>query len=1550
MILFPESLQRNNPKYPIADSNDIKGGIWTVDQVSELEALKQANSPKLKPGILAYVTSLEVYYQWNGTNWILAQLGGGTGDGIPVLTKEKYDDLTTKPTDYLSIADAFATEGSVTNNTYTTSINGTYIDILFSAIRSLQSEVARLKNTFYYGIQSYNGTDTASAHMILSEEQEEKEPLWAIDPEDLSEYEDYSIPISSECLLEPVTNLSFQNNYIEILGEVSKIIDLNFEMAEEAKQCIFIIADVKENANITINIKGESEVNIPIHPHLSRNVCNILIVLSRKIYIEDTDTYVGSNYIWIQVTDKNGNVINTGYIKDGVLTKFEQDLGDRFYVNGVKFNNINLYKCNFYGKASSFTNDDTLSSITPTEDFTYKAAHITIRSVANKDTLLKIKDRLLENELILVESEGSLYIKNKNQIISIGSRTTTDDETTTMTPEEILNILQEAGYITASGDLSSAKLNDIEQLTFVHSESGQKFNMKVNSDGKLIIDQNLHLDPDTWKVLKEDNSIDYTKRGTVGRYTLGTNYQETPKTHPTQIYGQSEDPKAFGDRVRFGSWYIPTKDQTKYSCSHDFIELANSGSVDYSLEGARLFLIKGRVFKEETTDPKDNKKTVVNYLTDASIEKHVLSGIVKAGSTYLIRCENHSVKNPIINIDSYDCELRDSGKLVSLKGVIGMILLNASDSPDVELVTQYFAKEGDKNSEEAKSLPVFHLSSALYNAKNSDSNNGFVAEVRSDLIDCVALTTAQAFRSAGSNVNGTANALGSKNYDLKKDYIVKDFFELDPSRQGYLSLTTDKHESTGYRLGKVNAEYLNLANHTISFPHSDEEAEIARFTPKASYENKTICSDKTPLNEHKPNMVSCFPGINMQTTRCFAWVSVPDQNEYVWIRKKGETSWNRFESYKGDQSEIGSNDAYDTGVMNRVKYTSTVINSVYKRMKGVFPGSNYSYVGHKCVVYIQDAVEENSDPVVYEYLVGATLNNQQPNLDKCSNIQTFTLYPKNWTPKVYLISDQQGFEWTEYQVWAAAAKQMLKQINEECYKDDKKFPVILNAGDCTQNGTRYNEWLDYYNAGYCLFDHLEQMNVVGNNDLANAYDHSVLGTGNDEGKSNPYYFHLVNCYELDNSSNYTHAETGTYASMWSHPLIVNGVYFPSTYYTYFDSFGYLMINSELTVDMSKGLFKAVSDGLVYNLYTGFLANQTSDEFKAREDKNAYSFKNTISTMLDKLAGKHIIATCHEMPFTVLTAENLDKEDKMYILDRSCNGSIDGGAAKHTSLVGSHMNRFSYNSDWDNDDLCWFSQLLQDKGVKLCLGGHKHSYTCTYPIYENPELISSLIAKTDTDFNDYHPSKLFITLTDNIENSSKLSDITDIDLYPYVSGLAYPFLRAKLDAKYNGELLINKAVTYFMVQATGYKLKSNKELPSVNQSFSNIRPKTSMVDGKASAHYSQESPMFATVDYIADSNKWGISLYRIVNIKETAAQKVTEFSSIKYSTKPMVTERLVLYYKDGANENYWYTNNETSDYSFVYTNVESDRCWGSGAILNIYGGTIPYSEYTLIIKA
>ena len=69
------------------------------------------------------------------------------------------------------------------------------------------------------------------------------------------------------------------------------------------------------------------------------------------------------------------------------------------------------------------------------------------------------------------------------------------------------------------------------------------------------------------------------------------------------------------------------------------------------------------------------------------------------------------------------------------------------------------------------------------------------------------------------------------------------------------------------------------------------------------------------------------------------------------------------------------------------------------------------------------------------------------------------------------------------------------------------MPVLVNTGDMTQSGARISEWYDYYEAGKCLFKHLEQMNVVGNNDLANI-DPTILGTGDDAGKSNSFYFHV----------------------------------------------------------------------------------------------------------------------------------------------------------------------------------------------------------------------------------------------------------------------------------------------------------------------------------------------------------------------------------------------------------------------------------------------------------
>ena len=70
------------------------------------------------------------------------------------------------------------------------------------------------------------------------------------------------------------------------------------------------------------------------------------------------------------------------------------------------------------------------------------------------------------------------------------------------------------------------------------------------------------------------------------------------------------------------------------------------------------------------------------------------------------------------------------------------------------------------------------------------------------------------------------------------------------------------------------------------------------------------------------------------------------------------------------------------------------------------------------------------------------------------------------------------------------------------------------------------------------------------------------------------------------------------------------------------------------------------------------------------------------------------------------------------------------------------------------------------------------------------------------------------------------------------------------------------VVYFMCQATGFKLKSNKELPSNRQVFSCIIPKTKEGESKDSPSNDQLRPMFAIIN---PGNS--VELIRINNIMD-----------------------------------------------------------------------------------
>jgi hypothetical protein len=90
--------------------------------------------------------------------------------GIPILTQEMLDELPVEsfPKDYIKIP----SESDIVND------NGDYLNILFSAIRKLQAEVAKLRNSFRYGISSYTGTDVAMSAIVSEYDNiEEDEPL-----------------------------------------------------------------------------------------------------------------------------------------------------------------------------------------------------------------------------------------------------------------------------------------------------------------------------------------------------------------------------------------------------------------------------------------------------------------------------------------------------------------------------------------------------------------------------------------------------------------------------------------------------------------------------------------------------------------------------------------------------------------------------------------------------------------------------------------------------------------------------------------------------------------------------------------------------------------------------------------------------------------------------------------------------------------------------------------------------------------------------------------------------------------------------------------------------------------------------------------------------------------------------------------------------------------------------------------------------------------------------------------------------------------------------
>ena len=1481
---------------------------------------------------------------------VLALLDSGSGSvtidnavGVPLYTPKHIENLGDNiPEEYVSIPSVEELK-TITKDPvqYEYRSNSSYLNILFSAIRSLQSEVAMLRNAFRYGINSYNDEHTAFSSVeaedpILPDE----EPLWAVDEGELSQIDGFSCPIGETHTLNGDTEFAED----AIVCHDACWVDEYYKEGSSHDEGVALVDDTKLFIYITTNSKGikftlvdkndesnvkEIDLSLLNIPEAVNGKYNILMIINRPYNIAEDDDeepeYVGENFVWISVGSYvTGDTIYEGYIDDSNnISDLKVSLYDKnasLTVQRIDFTDTSIYKFMMYSRYQDFSSSVLPSK--PTDDeYKYNVAHITIRSVESLDILEKISEQLQKNELVFVESEQSLYIKNKeNKIINIGagSGMNPDEPTDELTMAEIKEALQEAGII--SNENGNLELNPIASLTFINESTKSRYIYEVDSDGELkkteINDMESIIDATKAVTKRTDISNGMVTDGTwfprtIVSQTWGCQYSSNPNF--------TADMKLNADRVRIGAIYAPLDTDIVHGCSHAYVELENSSEHDWNLENCYLHFAK-----------KENDEWKTYHLK--------LDGKIPGGGTYLVRGKRYgdrSDANTFIHVDTFDKEWYDeNGELLDFTMKDERSLGNDNKQSSYTFMLTYGyadAKYDEKFVEENNDDKTYQILGEQTKFTKAVFGYNFLL----GFIDSASINS--------NNVKWCPIVCWNQEHNS----IYKNTFELDPAKQAYNSISTKDSSRTRWGNPTTDNQILQLDNEYIQFKKSDEKFKISNYTPKASFEHKNVCTDKSKLDTMKPNMVTCSFGVDGYRTRCFNWISVGIFDEYVFI-KNDDNTWDKFESYKKIDVPLVESTSYP----HRKEFPVDVNNIVYAdtvspRFVGRFPADNTFYTAHKCII---DVVE---NPVTvkktFTYIVGRADANGNPDFEHCSEEYTFTLYPTSYVPRIYQTTDQQGFHWIEYQAWAMAANKLNDVILDDMSKSDI-IPVLVNTGDMTQSGARINEWLDYYNAGKRLFKHLEQMNCVGNNDLCGT-DVNALGTGDDEGKSNSFFFHIFYCYEV--SPIYLDADKDTKAN----PIypIVNNKYIPSFYQFRFDSndtpYKFIFLNSEITkincsdwygLNTSARTINGTQHSAhAVNIYTGFeigAVNETNHERYVANELGFTPIYTMLYHIMDDANTVNTLLFCHEMPFTVITNACI-RNDSQNTSTRSWSDA--------DALVGSHCNlidKSDYAKNAEQDiyrtvsGAYWLSRLLEYRNIKLCIGGHKHTYMMTWPTAENylwkernegedewkssfenkAPMKETLAYEAKYDIEGFVNEQIDIKWTNELTeintdgenigtqlyNTSKTPYVTisnnEIELYTnrnrslkeeyngLVLDLADPthFYPCTLVIEKNGEDYIVKdvgGVIYLMCQATGYKQTSNKELPTAFQRFSYLIPKTTVPasTGKDTADDEQKHPMYVVLELSKEDIN--IKLVRVNNIMNSG--KFTQLNQNAGLPKP-----------------------------------------------------------------
>lgn len=1522
----------------------------------------------------------------NPRNWKLVTGSGGSGGGdglskysLPVMTPEMADHATANPdVEFDESEDPYIEISYDPTTPSHTESDDVYMSMIYDmtrAIRSLQAEVARLKNSFEYGFDSYKNTRTAKSVLLGSmNDIESVEPLWALDPEvGLSLVPDSAIfntlldvnhkftKIGSGVI---DTNVEGQLTFSDCKGV---FYDGNEEGATDEKLTLYHLKDSKlvtylvtDKPTIKMTLVSMDDKTrtreIDFEPLMNGNSVSkygFCVILSRKQKVDED--WKGFNYIYFSIINyKNNEKLYEGYLtNNGTLTDTRVDVSERYSIQSIEFDRLTLSRMVFYTKFEDFT-EEVIPSAPSEDDWKYDVAHIAIRSVKDSEMLNSIANQLRDNELIWNKKAGTLHIKSDGKIHVIGAKSTPDDKPkdNDMTDREILAALERMGivinvkYKVKDGEetddiesLEDMSLAPISDFTFVNQETGKKFTFAVDTEGNLTGKDN---SATTIKEFMDSlgtsagnyDADDYQAvRGFIADYLARKN----KKYNLSDGVNKTGDAGKLSDRLRISSFYAPITTDEVHGCTHSFIELENTSEVDIPLTGIYLHFY----------NPSEN-----DY--EGAVHHLALDGVCPAGGTYLIRGAKHAEfddESAFIKVKTFDKEWYENGSPVSfeqepVKTVVVDSTEKVADDSLIKTAYRFCLTYGLPTLSEDTILVQRNTGGVIINGAEYDAETYPNIIVNPRFIDSCSYSTFAAVSALSDEKNpwyakGDAKGIG---ITIAKNSMFRLMFALDPAKQAFNGFNTK--DSSRVRYNKAtDIQILNLDKEFIGYPFSNETIKIDRYTPKASFEHKNVMTDKSQLNREKPNMVTCSFGIDVYNTRCFNWVSCGAFDEYVWVRKQGETAWNKFQSYTKVSADIEEN----TTAIHRKEYPKIVNNAGYARMINRFPGNDVLFTSHKCVIVLPDAT---TDPEKYEYVVGRPDKDGNPDLEHTNEIFTFTIYPRTYEGRVYQITDQQGFHWIEYQVWAASAEFLNGKIESECNAinsvagNTKVFPILLNTGDMTQSGARINEWLDYYNGGVSLFNHMEQMNCVGNNDLC-PINPRELGTGNDNDKSSSHFFHYFYCFDVKDTDKYdsasaedkkffsgetlvVKAHTGSVGSGDSAVNINNKEdrFIPSFYYFKTNKVLYVMVNSEIPISNCQKWFGLCSaDHQYVNIYTG-IESVPNGKYAGNNDY----FTPLYETMYAWLKSnqdegnnrKKVVVAMHEMPFTVITKVSLDNASQKQL---PCTRNHPTKAGR----LGSNVNQLNID---ENRGIYWCSRLLEYFGCKLVIGGHKHTYALSYPVKEKYSWTYNGVTKDSA--TEIKP--MFATLADEAGATPTYEVSWDIDITtdevrdeyhitttregdngvpntvklnstktPYVPENLYLGYGKDAYEKSNSGLFrcctpltvtnndnYDGFVTYSMCQATGYKLKSNKELPSEVQVFSKIIPLTTH-GASDSPSAEQLYPMYSVLEFNNDCSEVDVTMNRITGIfKKDGADK---FDQLNYGSKAMTKQCLCTFEKE-----------------------------------------------------